>query len=307
VPDLNLRIAAVKAIANGQASGPGDRTGRSDEVRERNDMIKRWMVQLFSLAALHSSWGPEVKWLCNPVLSCHSCALAWFACPIGIFVHYSGFHLFPLLAAGAVVLVGVLVGRLLCGWVCPFGFLLDLLYKIPSPKFTLPSWTGWIKYFVLGGTVFLLPFLFGETTAYSFCRFCPASALQVTIPLAAFGGPVTISGATLLKIGILAAVLVLGVLSLRSFCKVLCPIGALLGPLNFVSLWVIKTPTDACVRCSRCDRLCPSGGDPSTRIAEGIPANRALDCIVCHDCQNACPVRDREPSPPPAGPPPMEV
>jgi len=268
--------------------------------------IKRWIVQTVSLLALHSSWGPEVKWLCNPVLSCHSCVLAWFACPIGIFVHYSGYHVFPLLATGAVLLVGVLVGRLLCGWVCPFGFLLDLLYKIPSPKFAMPSWTGWIKFAVLGATVVALPYFLGESTVTSFCRVCPASAMQVTIPYMILGS-VTLTVLTLVKLAVLAGVLVLGVLSLRSFCKVLCPIGALLAPLNFVSFWIIKTPTDACVRCSKCDRLCPSEGRPSERIAAGIPANRALDCIVCHECQDGCPRRNEETTAGVSPPGPLEV
>ena len=63
-------------------------------------IAKRRVVQVLSLLALHSSWGPELKWLCVPVLSCHSCALAWFACPVGVFVHYSAYGVFPYLAVG---------------------------------------------------------------------------------------------------------------------------------------------------------------------------------------------------------------
>ena len=135
----------------------------------------RQSVQFVSLFLLHSSWGPEFKWLCNPVLSCHSCVLAWFACPIGVFVHYSGYHLFPFLAVGTVLLLGVFLGRLLCGWVCPFGLLQDLLYKMPGPKFHMPKWTVNVKYVVLLVTVILLPFFLGEQTMLSFCRWCPAS------------------------------------------------------------------------------------------------------------------------------------
>ncbi len=256
--------------------------------------VKRRISQIVSLIFLHSSWGPEAKWFCNPVLSCHSCVLAWFACPIGIFVHYSGYHLFPFLAVGMVLLLGVLFGRLLCGWVCPFGFLMDMLYKIPSPKFVLPNWTGWIKYVVLVVMVFLLPFLWGEQTMYSFCRICPASALQVTIPNLITGGFSTVNTLTVVKLAILIAVLVLAVFSSRSFCKVFCPIGAILAPLNHVSLWAIKSPIKDCRTCGACDRYCPAGGVPSTRIAEGIPANRLMECIVCHDCQEACKERQCE-------------
>ena len=232
--------------------------------------------------------GPELKWLCNPVLSCHSCLLAWFACPIGVFVHYSGYHLFPLLAAGMVLVVGVLVGRLLCGWVCPLGFLLDMLYKIPSPKFVLPNWTRYSKYVILAVMVIGLPFMLGSETIYSFCRFCPASAIQVTIPnliqtqFSSFG---VLTGT---KLAVLAGVLVLGVLSSRSFCKVFCPIAALLAPLNFVSFWAVQAPVRTCQVCGTCDAHCPTNGFPSTRVSAGIPANRALECIICHDCQQSC-------------------
>ncbi len=255
-----------------------------------NFLRKRRLSQLISLLVLHSSWGPEAKWLCNPVLSCHSCALAWFACPIGVFVHYSGYHLFPFLAFGMVLLVGVLVGRLLCGWVCPFGFLLDMLYKIPSPKFDLPAWTGYIKYVVLAAMVVAIPYALGESTLYSFCRVCPASAVQVTIPNMITNGLESVNVLTAIKLGLLAVVLVFAIFSSRSFCKVLCPIGALLGPLNYISFWAMNLPPKRpCTGCKRCDAVCPSNGQPFSRIANGVSPNRAAECVVCHDCQQACP------------------
>lgn len=257
-------------------------------------MTKRRLTQFFSLLALHSSWGPELKWLCSPVLSCHSCALSWFACPIGVMVHYSGYHLFPFLALGLVMLLGALMGRFLCGWVCPFGFVQDLLHKIPSRKFTLPGWAGWGKYAVLGVMVFLLPFLWGESTMASFCRVCPAAALQVTVP-GFFSGATILSTLTIVKLSILAAVLVLAVVSSRSFCKAFCPIGALLAPLNYLSFWKVKLPKGGCVECGQCDRVCPVGGEPSSRIHERTPANRLGECIVCHDCREACPLKNRTP------------
>ncbi len=250
--------------------------------------MKRKLSLIISALLLHSSWGPEFKWICNPVLSCHSCVLAWFACPIGVFVHYSGYHLFPFMAFGMVLLVGVLVGRLLCGWVCPFGLLQDWLHKIPSKKFVLPDWTANIKYLLLLLMVFLFPFLLGEQTWFSFCRICPAAALQVSLPSliqSGFGG---ISWATVVRFAVLAAVVGMVIYSNRSFCKVLCPIGALLAPLNFISFWVVKPPRESCSSCLKCDKACGINVKPSLRLSRQIPANRALDCIVCHDCQRAC-------------------
>ncbi len=248
---------------------------------------KRTLVQTLSLLALHSSWGPELKFLCNPVLSCHSCALAWFACPVGVFAHYSAYHLFPLLAVGMVLLVGALFGRLLCGWVCPFGFLQDLLHKIPTPKISIPQWTSYIKYAVLILMVFLFPYFLGELTQLSFCRYCPASALQVTVPNLVGGTEFT--PMTGVKLGILAAILLLVLFSSRAFCRILCPIGALLAPLNHVSLWTVKVPKAECLSCQNCDQACPTDVTPSVRIEKKVPPNRALDCIVCHQCQPPCP------------------
>jgi ferredoxin-type protein NapH len=252
-------------------------------------MKKRRIVQTFSLLLLHSSWGPEFKWLCNPVLNCHSCALSWFACPIGVLVHFSGYHIFPFLPLGMVLLLGILFGKLLCGWACPFGFLQDLLHRIPSIKITIPGWVAYIKYFLLFLLVFLIPYLFGESTLYSFCRICPAGTLQASLPAVLAGGFSGFQITTLVRWLVLAAILVLAVVNLRSFCKILCPLGALLAPLNYVTCWAIKAPREHCRSCHTCDKACPMDLRPSTRMHRMAPANRNLECIVCHECQSVCP------------------
>jgi ferredoxin-type protein NapH len=250
----------------------------------------RRLIQSASLLLLHSSWGAEAKWLCTPVLSCHSCALSWFACPVGVFVHYAGYHVIPLLALGTIALFGVLMGRLFCGWVCPFGFLQDMLHKIPGPKVTLPRWAGAGKYLVLLFMVALIPFLFGELTMYSFCRICPAAAIQVTIPAMIGGGLTTVSTATVVRLGILIGVLLLAVVASRGFCTVFCPIGAMMAPFNHVSFWRVKSG-GSCNACGKCDTVCPTHVHPSERIQRGIDPNRAADCIVCHECTAACTIQ----------------
>lgn len=245
------------------------------------------------MIALHASWGPQAISFCNPVLSCHSCALSWFACPIGVYTQYAGMHMFPFFALGTVLLLGVLFGRLFCGWVCPFGLVQDLLYKIPSRKFSLPGWTSWIKYAVLGILVVALPWLWGGETMASFCRICPASALEVSLPDWIAGGFKTPAPATLMRFGVLAVILIAGVAASRSFCRTLCPIAAILGPLNYISFWSVKPVTAACSTCGKCDSICPVGGDPSARLSEGGHANRDHDCIVCHECATACPMKNK--------------
>jgi len=174
---------------------------------------------------------------------------------------------------------------------------MDLMYKVPCKKFDPPLWTRYIKYVVLAALVVALPFFLGEDTPLSFCRICPASAVQVTMPNLVTGGFSQADVGTWVKLGILAGVLVLAMMSRRSFCKMLCPIGAMLGPLNYVSLWAINTPMRRpCTGCKKCDRVCPTDSQPFSRITAGAAPNRSAECIVCHDCQHACPQRPVPPA-----------
>jgi polyferredoxin len=270
-------------------------------------MIKiraRRIVQGLSLLLLHSSFSVmrdgkpanwfQANWLCLPVLSCHACSLAYTACPIGVLMHSAGWHLFPVFALtmGMLLVFGGLLGKFFCGWVCPFGTLQALLYRIPSPKLKMPHWTAYIKYAVLLVMVFLIPFFLGELTYGSFCRICPAAALQVAIPGWIKNG-FSWSAMNAARIAVLIAVIVFVVMSSRSFCKVLCPIGALMAPLNRISLWAVKPPTEACISCGKCDRTCSTDINPSARILRDIPPSRHEDCIVCHECQPVCPVKGK--------------
>ena len=71
--------------------------------------------------------------------------------------------------------------------------------------------------------------------------------------------------------------------------KGLSDAGALLAPLNLVSLWIVRPAKSDCFDCGKCDDACPTAINPSARLQKRIGANRALDCIVCHDCQPDCP------------------
>lgn len=262
-------------------------------VKSKFTPILRRIVQAFSLLALNSSvGGGQVKWLCVPAMNCHSCSLAWFACPIGVFVHYAGYRVFPFLALGTFMLAGVLLGRFLCGWVCPMGFLQDMLYKIPVRKFELPGWAKYAKYVLLAGTVFLIPFWLGADTLWSYCRGCPVSAMQATIPGLLVGGGEGLPLRTMVKLGILAGVLLGAAVNRRFFCRVLCPIGAGLAVFNWFSFWRVK-PVEGCVACKSCDGVCPTQCGPSRRMIAGEAPSRAAECVACGDCRGACPVRGR--------------
>ena len=76
------------------------------------------------------------KYLCVPGLNCYSCPGAAGACPIGAFqavVGSSKFR-FSYYVTGILILLGVLLGRFICGFLCPFGWFQELLHKIPTKK-----------------------------------------------------------------------------------------------------------------------------------------------------------------------------
>ena len=100
------------------------------------------------------------KYLCVPGLNCYSCPGAAGACPIGAFqaVIGSSKFRFSYYVTGILILLGVLLGRFICGFLCPFGWLQELLHKIPSPKLSTRRLKPlrYIKYAVLLIMVVLL-------------------------------------------------------------------------------------------------------------------------------------------------------
>lgn len=110
-------------------------------------MAKRTLIQILTAFLYNGNlpgflngriWQGPSKSICVPGLNCYSCPGALGACPLGALQSsLSGVLLrFPFYVLGLMLLFGLLFGRTVCGWLCPFGFIQELLYKIPSPKFT---------------------------------------------------------------------------------------------------------------------------------------------------------------------------
>jgi hypothetical protein len=75
-----------------------------------------------------------LKNTCVPGLNCYSCPGAIAACPLGALQNALAEGRVPFFVTGLLVLFGVLLGRGVCGFLCPFGLIQELLYKIPGPK-----------------------------------------------------------------------------------------------------------------------------------------------------------------------------
>lgn len=273
--------------------------------------LARW--RLWIQAALLAAWmNPllaQMHGVCSPVFHCYSCPLSTFACPIGVLANFSALHVFPFLAVGTLVIVGALLGSFICGWVCPFGFLQDLVGKIPTPKFQAPVWMTHFRYVVLVALVLVVPYFFGEADNPAFfCRLCPAGAVEAAAPVtvnSAFSGE-GILWPSPLKITILVVFLGSMLFVWRPWCTLFCPLGAIFSLFNRTSLLFLRFHPSKCTDCHLCSKLCHYGGATDGRAGD-------LQCIRCMDCTRCGAVtlshafssaeEMQEPAPQPAGPP----
>lgn len=234
------------------------------------------------------------KFICVPGLNCYSCPGALGSCPIGSFqaVVSGREHNFTFYVTGFLILFGALLGRFVCGWLCPFGLVQDLLHKIPFPK-KLRKLPGdrvlrYLKYVILVLFVILLPMtvldIVGQGQPW-FCKYvCPSGTLFAGIPLIA-ANPTLQSVLGWLftwKVTILVALLLLSVVVYRPFCRYLCPLGAIYGLFNPVALYRYRVNAQTCTKCGACQRACPMD----------IPVHKtpnSSECIRCGKCRAACP------------------
>ncbi len=233
------------------------------------------------------------KTVCVPGLNCYSCPAASGACPIGSFqavVGSSKFN-FSYYVTGTLILIGVLLGRFVCGFLCPFGWLQELLHKIPGKKLSTKQLKPlrYVKYAVLLLAVVLLPALVVSDTGMGdpfFCKYvCPQGVLEGAIPLAVVNTGIRSALGRLFtwKLIILVTVVVLSVLFYRPFCKWICPLGAWYALMNKVSLLGMQVDRRTCVSCGRCARACEMDVDV-TRSPDHA------ECIRCGKCISVCPV-----------------
>ena len=235
------------------------------------------------------------KHVCVPGLNCYSCPGAVGACPIGSVQAVIGGRERSLsyYAFGLILLFGTLVGRLICGFICPFGFLQDLLHKIRSPKPRLPQRLDkilrWGKFLSLAAVLtlpVLIPDAYGIGAPF-FCKYvCPAGTLEGGIPLVLLNEGLRGSLGWIFswKMAVLVAVLVASVLLYRPFCKYLCPLGAFYGLLNRFSVYKMSVDESACIHCGKCERECKM----DVRVTENI---NSVECIRCGKCASVCPAQ----------------
>ena len=231
--------------------------------------------------------GPG-KQVCVPGLNCYSCPGAVGACPIGALQNgLSGYRFrLPYYVLGLLLFFGALLGRAVCGFLCPFGLFQDLLHKIPFPK-KIKTFRGdralrKVKYGVLALLVVILPICVKLTPV--FCKYlCPSGTLAGILLALGDNSLFRVMGSRFAwKASILGALSLLSLAVYRPFCKYLCPLGAVYAPFNRISPLGLKLDRGKCVTCGRCAGGCPMGVDPSRSPDHS-------ECIRCGRCVPACP------------------
>jgi polyferredoxin len=196
-------------------------------------------------------------------------------------------HQFGLYVLGILGAVGSLIGRIPCGWLCPFGFIQELFYKIPTPKLQIPKFLSYFRYVVLALMVILLPLLIVDEFGYGetwFCKWiCPAGTLEAGIPLVALNAGIRSQIGFMFswKMGILILFLAWMIFSQRPFCRTTCPLGAIFGLFNKASLFRMVVDDEKCIQCNKCYRNCPV----KVKVHE---TPNSPDCIRCLKCIESC-------------------
>lgn len=231
--------------------------------------------------------GPT-KQVCVPGLNCYSCPGAIGACPIGSLQNALSSYKFkfPYYVIGLLIFFGVLLGRIICAFLCPFGLLQDLLYKVPFYK-KIKEWKGdkilrYLKYVILVVFVIVLPIMYKLTPF--FCKYiCPSGTLSGILLSLADTSLFKVFGKIFTwKFSLFLLIVLISILICRPFCKYICPLGAIYGIFNKFSIISMHIDKEKCIGCKACYKSCDMCVDPSVNTNDA-------ECIRCGKCIDICP------------------
>jgi len=259
---------------------------------------RKWMQLYFALLfnanvkgfVTGNIYTGNTKQMCVPGINCYSCPGAVGACPLGSLQgSFSAERSTLFYVGGILLLYSVMFGRFICGWLCPFGWIQELLHKIKTPKVKKSPVTrvlSYLKYVILVFFVFIVPILYAlrDTPLPAFCKYiCPAGTVEGGISLLA--NKVNASYFSMLgpiftwKFLLMVSILVGCIFVFRLFCRFLCPLGALYGLFNRISIFGIKLDRSKCVDCNKCIAHCKMD----------IHHVGDQECISCGECAAVCP------------------
>ena len=272
-----------------------DKKKQSEWKRHRFQILWAFLTNSYLVGfAKGKIYDGKLKNLCVPGLNCYSCPGALGSCPIGAMQAVIGSWNFRMAfyVAGFLVFVGALMGRFVCGWLCPFGLIQDFLHKIPFVKKISTFRGDWLlrklKYVIFLVFVILLPMfvvdMLGQGAPY-FCKLiCPAGTLEGGIPLVLLNSAMRTAVGWLYawKNVLLVVIVLLSVVIYRPFCKYICPLGAVYSVFNPIAVFRYRVDKEACTHCGACAKACKMQVDPSE-------TPNHPECIRCGSCKKVCP------------------
>ncbi|NMC76582.1 MAG: 4Fe-4S binding protein [Candidatus Methanofastidiosa archaeon] len=252
----------------------------------------RTLSQTISLIIINLGFlGIFFKHITGPVFNCYACPWASISCPIGLLQNFVMNGQVPTYVLGTMGAVFVFVGSAFCGWVCPFGFFQDAIdfvkniikgnkkqrkRKMPvrskSKDFSLIT-----RLIVLIATL-VLAIRFVDTI---FCKLCPIGTIEATFPYQITNG-FSYNIWLAARVGIFVFLVIMFFIMSRFWCRYLCPIGALAGPSNKISLLKLYHNGQNCDGCNICRDVCPLDIDV-------IKDTNSSRCTRCADCVDKCP------------------
>jgi polyferredoxin len=179
-------------------------------------------------------------------------------------------------------------GKSFCSWLCPVGFISEMLgdfgERIFKRKLILPRWIDIplrsLKYFLLGFLLYSIFFLMGINAVKDFLD----SPYNQVADLKMYYFFADISRFSII---VLSSLFLLSVFIRNFWCRFLCPYGALLSIISFLSPNKIKRDPVSCTDCGLCAKACPS----AIKVDKVITVY-SDECTACLNCVDACPVAD---------------
>ncbi len=262
---------------------------------------KRRIIQLYAALLYNANikgfisgeiFKGNSKTVCLPGLNCYSCPGAIGACPLGALQNAlaESKTKLPTYVLGIILLYSIILGRTICGFLCPIGLFQELLYKIKSPKLRKSKITrilSYFKYVLLFVLVIVLPIIYGMQTSSipvpAFCKYiCPAGTFEGAIFILANpnnSDRFAMLGALFTwKFILLMVFVVTSVFVYRFFCRFFCPLGALYGLFNKLSILGVKVDKSKCNHCQACVNHCKMD----------VKEVGDHECIQCGDCKSVC-------------------
>ena len=232
-----------------------------------------------------------LKNACVPGLNCYSCPGAISACPLGSLQNAisASADRPAFYVIGIILLFGMFLGRVICGFLCPFGLIQELLHKIPVKKLKKNKITQkltCIKYVILGIFVVVIPLFFGlrKQPLPAFCKYiCPAGTLEGALMLMLHPDNADLRSLTggifYWKLAVLIAMVISCVFIFRAFCRFICPLGAIYSLFSKIALLGVRVDMNRCNNCGACVKTCQMD---IKRVGD-------RECIQCGECIDVCP------------------